>query len=213
MKPSSYPHCNLLAQGKPGFVGRLSEHEHCSGKKLTIKVFYAARIRRSLSNNVPENSFFVLFFYFRRSVMSLGAQPGNRYTVRHFDVSGAASVNCDLYFFCMGALCLKAAAVVYVVTAVVASNKTFVIVLLLSVLIILSVSGVKGRAFAVFWRTPRGAPVRWRQRCTQPPRFKSLMCYHRKLFFCFLGTLSCGWVKSNILVRTIESRGSYFALR
>ena len=39
-------------------------------EKLCVKVFYAARLRRPPSNDVPEHYFFVLFVHFRNSLMS-----------------------------------------------------------------------------------------------------------------------------------------------
>ena len=39
------------------------------GKKVAVNVFYAARLRRSLSNDVPEHLFFLFFFRFRNSLI------------------------------------------------------------------------------------------------------------------------------------------------
>ena len=44
-----------LMRESPCFAGGPSEHEHCAGKKIAVNIFYAARLRRSLSNDVPEH--------------------------------------------------------------------------------------------------------------------------------------------------------------
>ena len=52
------PTAVCLLRESPCFAGRFPEHEHCSGKKIAVNVFYAARLQRSLSNDVPEHLFF-----------------------------------------------------------------------------------------------------------------------------------------------------------
>ena len=47
----------------PVFAGRFPEHKHRSGKKIAVKVFLAARLRRSLSNDVPDKHYLFLFFF------------------------------------------------------------------------------------------------------------------------------------------------------
>ena len=59
------------------FAGRLLEHEHCSGEKKTaLDVFYAARLRRPLSHDAPEQyayDFFVSFFVLKfRNSFTIG---------------------------------------------------------------------------------------------------------------------------------------------
>ena len=46
------------------FVGRFPENEHCPGKKKAVNVFCATRLRRPLSNVVPEHCFLTDFFHF-----------------------------------------------------------------------------------------------------------------------------------------------------
>ena len=49
-----------MLRESPCLAGRLPEHEHCSGKKIAVHVFYAAILRRPLSNDVSNS--FSLFF-------------------------------------------------------------------------------------------------------------------------------------------------------
>ena len=50
-----------LLRESPCFAGRFPKHKHCPGKKIAVSVFFAARLRRPLSNDVPLRAFFFSF--------------------------------------------------------------------------------------------------------------------------------------------------------
>ena len=52
----------LLLRASLRFAYRLPENDRCPRKKTAVNVFYAARLRRPLSNDVPEHLFFLFFF-------------------------------------------------------------------------------------------------------------------------------------------------------
>ena len=53
-----------LLRESPCFAGRSPEHEHCSGKKIAVNVVHPARLRRPLTNDVPEHCFCFCFCFF-----------------------------------------------------------------------------------------------------------------------------------------------------
>ena len=70
----------------PCFACCLPEYEHCSGKKIAVNVFDAARLRRPLSNDVPDEHlvFFLFFVHFRNSLLlKLTTLNDTRYETLH----------------------------------------------------------------------------------------------------------------------------------
>ena len=74
-----------LLRESPCFAGRPPGHEHCSGNKIAVKFFGAARLRRPLSNDVPELLFLFFSFFFFPKLFSKAILWASRLPVLRMD--------------------------------------------------------------------------------------------------------------------------------